>query len=206
MKKEEKKILRNKILSIRDSLNKNEKEIMDNEIFNKLKNTELYKNARNIFIYISFSNEINTINIIKKALEDKKDVFIPKIYKADRSMKAIKLNSFDDLKKNSMGILEPIDDSKYIEKENIDLIVVPGVVFDKDCNRIGYGGGYYDRYLKDIAYKNNKVVLAYDLQVIDKIESEEHDIKVDYIITNSKIIKKLQIIVEKYKNIVYYKI
>lgn len=189
MKKEEKKILRNKILSIRDSLNRNEKEIMDNEIFNKLKNTELYKNARNIFIYISFSNEINTINIIKKALEDKKDVFIPKIYKVDRSMKAIKLNSFDDLKKNSMGILEPIDDSKYIEKENIDLIVVPGVVFDKDCNRIGYGGGYYDRYLKDIAYKNNKVVLAYDLQIIDKIESEEHDIKVDYIITNTKIIK-----------------
>lgn len=189
MKKEEKKILRNKILSIRDSLNRNEKEIMDNEIFNKLKNTELYKNARNIFIYISFSNEINTINIIKKALEDKKDVFIPKIYKTNKSMKAIKLNSFDDLRKNSMGILEPIDDSKYIEKENIDLIVVPGVVFDKDCNRIGYGGGYYDRYLKDIAYKNNKVVLAYDLQVIDKIESEEHDIKVDYIITNSKIIK-----------------
>lgn len=192
MKKEEKKILRNKILSIRDSLNRNEKEIMDNEIFNKLKNTELYKNARNIFIYISFSNEINTINIIKKALEDKKDVFIPKIYKTNKSMKAIKLNSFDDLRKNSMGILEPIDDSKYIEKENIDLIVVPGVVFDKDCNRIGYGGGYYDRYLKDIAYKNNKVVLAYDLQVIDKIESEEHDIKVDYIITNSKIIKNYQ--------------
>lgn len=192
MKKEEKKILRNKILSIRDSLNRNEKEIMDNEIFNKLKNTELYKNARNIFIYISFSNEINTINIIKKALEDKKDVFIPKIYKTNKSMKAIKLNSFDDLKKNSMGILEPIDDSKYIEKENIDLIVVPGVVFDKDCNRIGYGGGYYDRYLKDIAYKVNKVVLAYDLQVIDKIESEEHDIKVDYIITSSKIIKNYQ--------------
>ncbi|KLE17124.1 5-formyltetrahydrofolate cyclo-ligase [Clostridium sp. C8] len=189
MKKEEKKILRNKILSIRDSLNRNEKEIMDNEIFNKLKNTELYKNARNIFIYISFSNEINTINIIKKALEDKKDVFIPKIYKTNKSMKAIKLNSFDDLRKNSMGILEPIDDSKYIEKENIDLIVVPGVVFDKDCNRIGYGGGYYDRYLKDIAYKNNKVVLAYDLQVIDKIENEKHDIKVDYIITNTKIIK-----------------
>lgn len=189
MKKEEKEILRNKILSIRDSLNRNEKEIMDNEIFNKLKNTELYKNARNIFIYISFSNEINTINIIKKALEDKKDVFIPKIYKTNKSMKAIKLNSFDDLKKNSMGILEPIDDSKYIEKENIDLIVVPGVVFDKDCNRIGYGGGYYDRYLKDIAYKNNKVVLAYDLQVIDKIENEKHDIKVDYIITNTKIIK-----------------
>lgn len=104
-------------------------------------------------------------------------------------MKAIKLNSIDELKKNSMGILEPIDDSNYIEKENIDLIVVPGVVFDKECNRIGYGGGYYDRYLKDIKSKENKIALAYDLQIVDKIESEVHDIKVDYIITNTRALK-----------------
>lgn len=153
MNKEEKKVLRNKILEIRDSLNNNEKELIDNKIFNELINTDLYKRSINIFIYISFSNEINTRNIIEKAFKDKKNVFIPKVYKDDKLMKAIKLNSIDELKKNSMGILEPIDDSNYIEKENIDLIVVPGVVFDKECNRIGYGGGYYDRYLKDIKSK-----------------------------------------------------
>lgn len=189
MNKEEKKVLRNKILEIRDSLNNNEKELMDNKIFNELINTDLYKRSINIFIYISFSNEINTRNIIEKAFKDKKNVFIPKVYKDDKLMKAIKLNSIDELKKNSMGILEPIDDSNYIEKENIDLIVVPGVVFDKECNRIGYGGGYYDRYLKDIKSKKNKIVLAYDLQIVDKIESEVHDIKVDYIITNTRALK-----------------
>ncbi|MBP1868162.1 5-formyltetrahydrofolate cyclo-ligase [Clostridium tertium] len=189
MNKEEKKVLRNKILEIRDSLNNNEKELMDNKIFNELINTDLYKRAINIFIYISFSNEINTRNIIEKAFKDKKNVFIPKVYKNDKLMKAIKLNSIDELKKNSMGILEPIDDSNYIEKENIDLIVVPGVVFDKECNRIGYGGGYYDRYLKDIKSKENKIALAYDLQIVDKIESEVHDIKVDYIITNTRALK-----------------
>ncbi|MBU6134062.1 5-formyltetrahydrofolate cyclo-ligase [Clostridium tertium] len=189
MNKEEKKVLRNKILEIRDSLNNNEKELMDNKIFNELINTDLYKRSINIFIYISFSNEINTRNIIEKAFKDKKNVFIPKVYKDDKLMKAIKLNSIDELKKNSMGILEPIDDSNYIEKENIDLIVVPGVVFDKECNRIGYGGGYYDRYLKDIKSKKNKIALAYDLQIVDKIESEVHDIKVDYIITNTRALK-----------------
>ncbi|MBS6502711.1 MULTISPECIES: 5-formyltetrahydrofolate cyclo-ligase [unclassified Clostridium] len=189
MNKEEKRVLRNKILEIRDSLDNSKKEIMDTKIFNELINTELYKKASNIFIYISFSNEINTINIIEKAFEDRKNVFIPKVYKDEKSMKAIKLNSFDELKKNSMGILEPIDDSDYIEKENIDLIVVPGVVFDNECNRIGYGGGYYDRYLNEIKSKENKIALAYDLQVVDKIECEAHDIKVDYIITNTRIIK-----------------
>lgn len=189
MNKEEKKVLRNKILEIRDSLNNNEKELIDNKIFNELINTDLYKRSINIFIYISFSNEINTRNIIEKAFKDKKNVFIPKVYKDDKLMKAIKLNSIDELKKNSMGILEPIDDSNYIEKENIDLIVVPGVVFDKECNRIGYGGGYYDRYLKDIKSKKNKIALAYDLQIVDKIESELHDIKVDYIITNTRALK-----------------
>lgn len=189
MNKEEKKVLRNKILEIRDSLNNNEKELMDNKIFNELINTDLYKRSINIFIYISFSNEINTRNIIEKAFKDKKNVFIPKVHKDDKLMKAIKLNSIDELKKNSMGILEPIDDSNYIEKENIDLIVVPGVVFDKECNRIGYGGGYYDRYLKDIKSKKNKIALAYDLQIVDKIESEVHDIKVDYIITNTRALK-----------------
>lgn len=189
MNKEEKKALRNKILSIRDSLNNNEKELMDNKIFNELVNTDLYKKAVNIFIYISFSNEINTRNIIEKAFEDKKNVFIPKVYKDDKSMKAIKLNSFNELKKNSMGILEPMDDSNFIEKENIDLIIVPGVVFDNECNRIGYGGGYYDRYLEDIKSKGNKIALAYDLQIVDEIECESHDIKVDYIITNTIIIK-----------------
>jgi len=202
MNKEEKKVLRNKILEIRDSLNNNEKELMDNKIFNELINTDLYKRSINIFIYISFSNEINTRNIIEKAFKDKKNVFIPKVYKDDKLMKAIKLNSIDELKKNSMGILEPIDDSNYIEKENIDLIVVPGVVFDKECNRIGYGGGYYDRYLKDIKSKENKIALAYDLQIVDKIESEVHDIKVDYIITNTRALKNTNN-GWKFKDIVY---
>ncbi|MCF0148267.1 MAG: 5-formyltetrahydrofolate cyclo-ligase [Clostridium sp.] len=186
MKNQEKKLLRNKILLIRDSLEEEVKNNMDYEIYKKLIDSELYLNANNIFIYMSFGKEIETKNIINKALKDKKKVYIPKIYKEDKSMRAIRLKSLAELKENSMGILEPIDDSDYINKEKIDLIIVPGVVFDLSGNRIGYGGGYYDRYLEDIKAIRNKLVLAYDLQVIDFIDSEIHDIKFDYIITNTR--------------------
>ena len=192
MNKEYKKILRNKILSRRDSLNIKEKESIDNSIFNKLISTDLYKKSKSIFIYLSFGTEIDTKKIINRAFQDKKEVYIPKIYKKDKSMKAIRLNSFEDLNKNSMGILEPIDDSDYINKEEIDLIIVPGVVFDLNGNRIGYGGGYYDRYLEDIKKVSNKVALAYDLQIVDFIDPEAHDISVDYIITNTKVRKTLK--------------
>lgn len=189
MKKEEKKKLRNIILSKRDLLDKNIKEEMDRELFNKLINLDLYKEAKNIFIYLSFGSEIDTKPIIDRALEEGKEVYIPKVYKVNREMKAIRLNSFNDLEENSMGILEPKDDTNCIDKENIDLIIVPGAVFDLEGNRIGYGGGYYDRFLSNIKDKRNKVVLAYDLQIVDNIKAEEHDIKVDYIITNSRINK-----------------
>lgn len=192
MNREEKKILRNEILSIRNSLNKEIKDKMDYEIYNKLISSELYLNAKNIFVYISFDKEIETKRIINKALNDKKQLYIPKIYRDNKSMKAIRLKSFEDLKENSMGILEPIDDSDYINKEEIDLIIVPGVVFDLNGNRIGYGGGYYDRYLESIKEISNKVVLAYDLQIVDFIEPEAHDISIDYIITNTKFRKTLK--------------
>ena len=175
MNKEEKRLLRNRILDIRNSLDKDTKSFMDNEIYNRLIKSELYLKAKSIFIYINFGSEIDTMSIINKALEDGKDVYIPKIYRDNKSMKAIKINGFKDLEKNSMGILEPINDSSYISKEKLDLI-----------NRIGYGGGYYDRYLEPIENINNKLVLAYELQIVDFIDSESHDIKFDYVITNTK--------------------
>ncbi|MCI6691697.1 MAG: 5-formyltetrahydrofolate cyclo-ligase [Clostridium sp.] len=189
MNKEEKKILRNKILIIRNSLDKEVKEAMDDEIYNKLITSDLYIKAKNIFIYLSFGSEIQTNNIITKALRDEKEVYIPKVYKKNKLMKAVRLKSFNDLKENSMGILEPIDDSNYIDKREIDLILVPGVVFDLNGNRIGYGGGYYDRYLQDIKEIRNKVVLAYDLQIVDSINPDIHDIAFDYIITNTRLEK-----------------
>jgi len=188
--KEYKRNIRKEVLMKRSKMKAEEKELKDNIILEKLFETNLYKNARNIFTYISFGDEINTIKLIERALKDNKNISVPKTYRETRTMNAIFIPCLKELKENHMGILEPIDDSIVIKKEDIDLIIVPGVVFDKDFNRIGYGGGYYDRYLEDIAYKNNKVVLAYDFQIVDKIEKEEHDVKVDIIITDKQILTK----------------
>ena len=78
-------------------------------------------------------------------------------------------------------------DKNYIDSD-FDLIVLPGIAFDKVGNRIGYGGGYYDKYLSVLECRINKVALAYGFQVIDDIEVEKHDIKVDYVITDNEII------------------
>ena len=188
--KEYKRNIRKEVLMKRSKMKAEEKELKDNIILEKLFETNLYKNSRNIFTYISFGDEINTIKLIERALKDNKNISVPKTYRETRTMNAIFIPCLKELKENHMGILEPIDDSIVIKKEDIDLIIVPGAVFDKDFNRIGYGGGYYDRYLEDIAYKNNKVVLAYDFQIVDKIEKEEHDVKVDIIITDKQILTK----------------
>jgi len=184
----DKKSLRIKVLNIRENISKEEKYLKDNIILEKLFESNLYKDSKNIFVYVSFRDEINTIKLIEKAFLDNKNVYVPKVYNSNKTMKAIKIDSLDNLEKNKMGILEPKNDNLSIDKNNIDLIIVPGAVFDEDFNRIGYGGGYYDRYLEEISYKNNKIALAYDFQIISKIEAEDHDIKMDYIITDKRIL------------------
>ena len=186
--KKDKKVLRIEVLKKRESILKKEKDLLDKIILDKLYESDLYKISKNIFVYVSFRDEINTIKLIERALLDNKNIYVPKVYNSTKTMKAIFVDSLDKLEKNKMGILEPKDDTLVIDKNDIDLIIVPGAVFDKSLNRIGYGGGYYDRYLEEIKYKNNKIALAYDFQIIDNIEAESHAIKMDYIITEERIL------------------
>ena len=103
-------------------------------------------------------------------------------------MVAININSLNNMSVDNWGILEP----KSVEKNKIgrefDLIIMPGVAFDRFGNRIGYGGGYYDKYVSQIKDISNRISLAYDFQLVKSIESESHDIKVNGIITNDEFI------------------
>ena len=182
-----KKELRREIIKKRDKLDCMEKAIKDKKIIEKLKDTKEYKEAKGIFVYIGFGSEINTKILIEDALKDGKEVYVPKVIK--KEMVFIKINSLENLVTSSYGILEPVGDKSNFNVDNLGLIVMPGLAFDKQGNRLGYGGGYYDRFLSNIKDKRNKIVLAYNLQIVDNIEAEEHDIKVDYIITNSRINK-----------------
>lgn len=179
-----KKDLRNLVYKNRSELNINIKSDWDLIIFKKLLENEFYKSASVIFTYVSFGGEVDTVNFIKKALSDGKTICIPKVISKKEGMEAYKITSLNDLEKGYYGILEPKNHCQLINPSDINLIIMPGVAFDKANGRIGYGGGFYDRYLKRVSSVTKKIALAYAFQVFDSIPTDEFDEKVDLIITN----------------------
>lgn len=188
----DKKILRKEILIKRDSLLKDTKIAFDNTIREKLRMMKFFNKAENIFIYIGFGSEINTADYINDFLNMGKRIFIPRTNIEEKTMEAVEIQSLDNLVKDKYGILEPSEDIEAVEKVELDLIILPGVVFDVNGGRIGYGGGYYDKYLQNLDESIPKVALCYDFQVINKVPMEEHDIKADCIITEKRVIKLKQ--------------
>lgn len=188
----DKKMLRKEILEKRNNLDLVKREEMDRKILNKFYETQYYKKAEKIFIYISYASEINTKEIINKALKDNKKIYVPRTEFKIRHMDAVEIKSLDNLEESSYGILEPSKEVPNIDPNELDLIVVPGVAFDKSGGRMGYGAGFYDRYFKKIKKENiNKIVklaLAYEVQMLDKVPMNEQDVPVDYIITENEFI------------------
>jgi len=188
----EKKILRKEILTKRKNIDIVEKEKMDRKICDKFYESKYYRDAKNIFIYISYDSEINTKEIINKALIDNKKIYVPRTEFKTRLMDAVEIISLDNLIESEYGILEPSIEEPHIEPNELDLIVVPGVAFDRNGGRIGYGAGFYDRYFKKINKDNikkiQKIALAYDFQILENIPMNEHDVPVSYIITEKEFI------------------
>jgi len=188
----DKKILRKEILTKRKSMDIAEKEEMDKKIFDKFYESKYYREAKNIFIYISYDSEINTRGIINKALIDNKKIFVPRTEFKTRLMDAVEITSLDNLVESEYGILEPSLEEPHIDPSGLDLIVVPGVAFDRNGGRMGYGAGFYDRYFKKINKDNMgrvvKLALAYDFQIFEKIPMNEQDVPVGYIITEREFI------------------
>ncbi|GAA0078202.1 5-formyltetrahydrofolate cyclo-ligase [Clostridium sp. CTA-5] len=180
---EEKKELRKRILKIRNEMDLDNKIKSDKIIYNKFIQSEFYLQSNDIFIYVSYNSEIDTKNIIMKALEDKKNIYVPRTNYKTKIMEAVKILSLENLIEDKYGILEPAEDKSAEDPNKFDLIIMPGVAFDKCGGRMGYGAGYYDRYLEKISKPLNKVALAYDFQVINKVPTDVHDIPIEYIIT-----------------------
>jgi 5-formyltetrahydrofolate cyclo-ligase len=139
--------------------------------------SKLYKESKSIFCYVPYSNEIDTRPILNRTLLDSKVLLIPKVIGKD--MIAVKANNLNDLIKNSYGILEPISDKPY-NKEDIDIIIVPALGFNNDGHRIGFGGGYYDRYLAD--YEGATIGFVLKDFIIDNFDQEPKDVPVKELI------------------------
>ena len=189
---QDKKILRKEIIEKRNNINLVKREEKDKKIFNKFYETQYYNEAENIFIYISYASEINTKEIINKALKDNKKIYVPRTEFKTRNMDAVRITSLDNLVESAYGILEPSTEMPHIDPNELDLIVVPGVAFDRNGGRMGYGAGFYDRYFKKINKENIskivKLALAYEVQMLDKVPMNEQDVPVNYIITENEFI------------------
>lgn len=180
--------LRKKVLAERSKIAKGERLSKGNKIIESFKSTNLYKDATMIMIYISFGTEIHNHDFIQDALAEGKKIVVPVTFHNPRMMKPSQICSFDELAPGYYNILSPKEEYiRYVDKSQIDVIIVPGAVFDKAGYRIGYGGGYYDRFLADL--KAPKVSFAFEMQLTDAVPKEDFDIPVDYIITEERFIE-----------------
>ena len=172
---------RKKVKKFRDNLSGRDAELMSGQIAGLIIGLEDFERAETVYIYKSINNEVDTDKIITAALEAGKTVALPRV--SGGSMNFYRIASMEDLFFGYMGILEPTDNPYNLVNTDEGIAIVPGLAFDTMCNRVGYGGGYYDRFLEKHPGLTT-IGAAYDVQVFDGIETEENDIPLDMVVTD----------------------
>lgn len=178
----EKEVLRKKYLKIRKKVeNKEEKSY---QIFNKVVKTKEFQKSRVVALYYNNSSEVRTSRIIEMGLELGKVICLPKVID-EHIMNFYQITSNEKLVLSSFNIYEPVGlEGKLIDKNNIDLIIVPGICFDQNRARIGYGNGYYDYYLSDSSIYKIGICYREQLLTDEVIKTDDNDIFMDQIITD----------------------
>ena len=186
-----KQLLRNELLNKRKLLSN--KAILDksNQIANRLKKFDKYQQSEKIMLYISTKYEVQTQNIIESAQKDNKKLYIPIIIKEKHDLIPSLVNDFNkELALGDLGIYQPKEEhTREIHPNMLDMVIIPGIGFTTNGNRLGRGGGYYDRFLKKLKENCRSVALAFEIQIVEEIPLDEYDVPVDYIITEDRIIK-----------------
>lgn len=211
-KKDEKKEIRKNILKVRDEISAEERASCDLKIKKCVLTHSVYEEAQVILTYASYRSEVNTATLIGQALVDGKYVFAPKV--SGEEMEFWRITTAEDLRKGYRGIPEPVESVSFPKwlAEQSDageihvMMWMPGAVFDKDRHRIGYGKGFYDRYLDrltDLQKENccrwhvelhlTTAALAYSCQVLEQIPYEPHDIKPDMLFTEEGVLQSVNI-------------
>ncbi|WP_088035749.1 5-formyltetrahydrofolate cyclo-ligase [Evansella clarkii] len=180
---------RKEIKKVMNELSQAEMKEQSKTVQEKLFTSELWKKADVVGTTISVGNELDTCSIIKQAWEENKRIAAPKCFPENRQLIFYEFSSFEDLEESFYGLKEPIPSKTLkITPEEMELLLVPGLVFDEEGYRIGYGGGYYDRFLEGRDIKTCS--LCYDFQLVRKLPHDSFDIPVNYIISPVKAIKK----------------
>ncbi|GAB3051092.1 5-formyltetrahydrofolate cyclo-ligase [Virgibacillus ainsalahensis] len=181
--------LRKSAIAKLKSISVKEKQNLERLITNNLLHSTLWKDAHTIGITISQGFEWDTKQIIEAAWDQNKSVCVPKCNPQQKSLTFYQLDTYEQLEVVYYNLLEPKPEAKKrVEKLSIDLLVVPGLMFNTEGYRIGFGGGYYDRFLTD--FTNETVSILSTDQLVNPLPSEIYDIPVNYLITEKGIINK----------------
>lgn len=181
-----KKLVRKELIELRKKLSKSDVLAKSRIIKNKLFELPEFKKASTILFYVSYGNEVFTHSMIKESMKIGKTVIVPKSDTENRRLILSKLANWNDLEKGSYDILEPKKINE-ISIDDIDLVIVPGVGFDKEGNRIGHGKGYYDNLIG--SSKNILPIgLAFEFQIVEEIPTSSYDFPVNKIITEKRVI------------------
>ncbi len=185
-KNEIREMVEKRILSMTEEHRRN-KSLM---IISRLKQLEEFSKARCVMTYVSKNDEVDTIGLIEEMLRSGKRVIVPAVNKEKGELIPCKISSLEELSLGTYGVMEPKpSENKIVDVNEIDLIIVPGRAFDKKCNRLGRGMGYFDRFLKK-PVESKVIGLAFSEQVFDNIPVNENDVKVDAVVTENTVIRR----------------
>ena len=179
----EKKSLRNLLLEKRDSTSYDLMKIASEKMQKRLKKINVFRNAQKIGVYYPIGSEMLTQDIIQELLSNGKDVFLPKVI--GKNIEFRKIIDFSSLEKGSFDIMEPKDDC-HIDN-SLDVVLVPTVGISPTGVRLGYGHGFYDRFLSE--HKTTTISLTLEKQIVKNIPKSEHDIIINWIVTEDRILE-----------------
>lgn len=146
----------------------------------------LYRQARTVALYSPVHNEVSTVQLLRDALAAHRSLVLPRVDGAELVFRRI--HALDDLAPGSFGILEPGPETEPVALEELELIVLPGVAFDRRGHRLGYGKGYFDRALQAAGRGPQRVGLAYDFQLVEVLPTFEHDMQLDLLVMETEVL------------------
>lgn len=177
----DKKTLRKQLLQTRNELNQTYRQMADEQIYRNIISCKNYQNATTVFCFVSTKDEINTHPVLEHAFHSGKRVVVPKCI-GKGIMHAFEIHTFEDLECGKFGILEPCSYCHLVSPEEIDFAILPCLSCNWEGYRLGYGGGYYDRYLVNAPFKS--AVICYKELICETIPIEKYDLKADMVISD----------------------
>ncbi len=185
----EKARIRQEVLRTRDLLDTKTRQVKSSLVTERLLLLPAFLQAKSIFFFVSFRSEVSTISLIKEALRMGKRVALPRVERKHRALDLYEITDMSEIAPGCMGIPEPpAAEERKRGINDMDLVIMPGAAFDASGNRLGYGGSYYDRLLAGLDKKIPLVAIAYDEQIQDSIPAESHDIRVNIIVTDKRVV------------------